>query len=77
MPTVSFADHTTKVFTSEESCEEARAAERRRMSENLRGRARGMFNQDFNQRYQCEQTAGMSTSTMSDDRFMIKDYGDS
>jgi hypothetical protein len=79
IPTVGMANHTftSQVFTSEESCEEARAAERRRQSEDLRGRERGMFNQAFNQRYMCEQTAGMSTSTTTDDRFMIMDQRDS
>jgi hypothetical protein len=76
MPTAGLANHPwlSQTYTSEESCEEARAAERRSQSENLRGKERGMFNQAFNQRYQCEQTAGMSTSSTSDDRYMIMDY---
>jgi hypothetical protein len=60
-------------FRSMEACEEARAEERRDQSMDLRGRERGQFNKAFNQRFQCEQTAGGSTSSTTDDRFMIED----
>ena len=81
VPTVSLANtmpqsgqFTMEEFESEEECEEARAEERRRQSEGLRGRDRGMFNKAFNQRFQCEQTEGENTSRTSDDEFMIMDH---
>jgi hypothetical protein len=60
-----------QTFTSEEDCEEARAEERRRQN-TFEGRERGQFNKRFNAMFQCEQTAGVSTTTESDDRFMIR-----
>jgi hypothetical protein len=60
-----------QTFTSEEDCEEARAEERRRQN-TFEGRERGQFNKRFNAMFRCEQTAGQSTTTESDDRFMIR-----
>jgi hypothetical protein len=67
---------TSEDFDSMEDCEEARAEERRDQSMDLRGRERGQFNKAFNQRFQCDQTEGESTSTTRDDEFMIEDSED-
>jgi hypothetical protein len=71
LPGAALADHTdwqydmTYEYETEEDCEEALAEQRRMMTMGVRGRERGQFNKDFNQRYQCEE---------SENGYMIEDY---
>jgi hypothetical protein len=73
LPGAAIASHTDWNYNSDyeyetmEDCEEALAEQRRMMTMGVRGRDRGQFNKDFNQRYQCEESEyGMG--------YMIKDY---
>jgi hypothetical protein len=74
LPGAALASHTDWNYNSDyeyetmEDCEAALAEQRRMMTMDVRGRERGQFNKDFNQRYQCEESDdGMGYMIMDQD----------